>query len=384
MIRSKLLQPSYSIRALALMFIFITTFGLPAITLGFTTEQKTELLGVTKEIILNVAELGLEEAGNRILGATAWHFFKQASKPVFDHLKQKYPGLFRDGKRGTPEIQEQAREAANSLERDPALQSLLIKGLSNLEKGQQEILKETRLLSVKLDRNNITIAEMSKLNNQKLDEILLEIKNIREQPKQAETTDVVASVVRVLIEDNFRTQRHWAVSPDSPNEKSYYFSDGLAFENLYRDNYQALYALNSSYFTGFVKPPARIELSLRQVAGATNQLFGLMFGGSLSSFRNAYTFSITTDGCYMIDKYYEDKQDSKIDYGCDADLRRRLYDENNLRLDITGRAVKYYRNGRLLGNFTASENLSGFIGIYLANPQQKVLLHNIRVSELGP
>jgi hypothetical protein len=366
-------------RAAIILVVLLTTPGVPTTTHGATIGEKADLIEVTREIILNTAQVGLDEAGTRILGPTAWRFLKQAANPVFERLKQQYPNLFRGDGKGTPEIQKEARDAANMLEENHELQSMLINGFSNLKQGQQEIITEIRLLKVKLEKTNTSIAEMSKLNRESFNIILSELKLIREQPKSNANIDVAAPLIKVLLEDDFKTRQDLAVYPNAQILKSYYGSGGLLLENVTQGT-QGLYDLTKA---GFIKPPARIEVSFRQLGGPRS-FYGIMFGGTSSNkYENAYTLSINGDGYYMVDKYFDDKHEKTIDFGFDAAIRQGLNADNNLRVDIIGRQIKYFVNGKHLGTYTANEDARGFIGIYLTPPQKKVLLDNFRLSEIG-
>ncbi len=49
------------------------------------------LLAVTKQIIRATVSIGIDEAGSRLLGSTAWNYMKRVIKPVYGQLENKYP-----------------------------------------------------------------------------------------------------------------------------------------------------------------------------------------------------------------------------------------------------------------------------------------------------
>jgi len=91
------------------------------------------LLSVAKKVIRRAAKIGLDEAGTRICGPTAWGYFKKILSPVVDELQNRFPKLFLVGE------EEAAKKAADTLSKDKELQKLLYDGFSKLEKGQDEI-----------------------------------------------------------------------------------------------------------------------------------------------------------------------------------------------------------------------------------------------------
>jgi tetratricopeptide (TPR) repeat protein len=90
------------------------------------------ILSIAKEIIRNAAILGLDEAGNRIAGPTAWRFIKIGLAPVVEELERRFPNLL--------EVRDDAEKAAEAFTLDVELQAMLLDGLSRLEGGQEQIL----------------------------------------------------------------------------------------------------------------------------------------------------------------------------------------------------------------------------------------------------
>ena len=369
-----------SVGTALMVMVVLAGLGAPTAAHGITPEDQTDLLAVTREIILNTAEVGLDEAGTRLLGPTAWRFLKKAATPVFDRLKQQYPMLFGGSGRGTPPVQQQAQAAAQTFKDSQALQAMLLAGFSTLEAGQQEVLSELRLLTVKLEKNNTAISDMDKLNRERHNQILAELRGMREQDRGAAPSEGAVRVLRVVLDDDFRTQQRWKVAPESPTFKSDYGSAGLVLENV-SEKWATLYDLKAA---GFFIPPIRIELTLQHLGGPPRGWYGLMFGGASNFYENAYTFSITGDGFYMVDKYSDNKQEKMIDLRLEPGLRQGVGAENTLRVDLIGRTITYYVNGTRLGSYAANEDARGYIGVYLNLPQQKALLRRLRVSVLEP
>lgn len=94
--------------------------------------RSSALVSLAKKIIRGAVGTGLEEAGSRICGATAWKFTKKVLSPVVSELEKKFPKMFL--------VPEEAEKAAEDLSADQQLQDLLEEGFSELEAGQEEIL----------------------------------------------------------------------------------------------------------------------------------------------------------------------------------------------------------------------------------------------------
>jgi tetratricopeptide (TPR) repeat protein len=139
------------------------------------------LLSVAKDIIRQAATIGLDEAGTRICGPTAWGYFKKILAPVVDRLKHQYPKLFLVGE------EEAAKKAVDALSKDRELQALLLDGFSKLDRGQKDITallarqdKTLKGLGNRIDQGFKEAAKRGEINVnvilQKLDKLELQLK----------------------------------------------------------------------------------------------------------------------------------------------------------------------------------------------------------------
>lgn len=186
-----------------------------------------------------------------------------------------------------------------------------------------------------------------------------------------------AKIERLVIEDDFERYHHWSVHPNHPSVKTYYAYGGYVVENVTRN----LSALQGFWKLGVVQSHAKIELTLSQLTGTTDQPFGLMFGATDSKFRNAYTFGLRSDGIYMVDYWVDNKQQKFIQWRPDPIIRTGLGQKNRLKLEINGRTITYYINDKQLGNYTADNEVTGFIGVYLNWPGMKAVYDDLKVVE---
>jgi len=90
------------------------------------------LLALTKKIIRGAVGVGIDEAGARICGPTAWKYVKKALSPVITELEHRFPKVFL--------LPEEAKKAEATLSSDNVFVKMLNKGFANLKSGQKEIL----------------------------------------------------------------------------------------------------------------------------------------------------------------------------------------------------------------------------------------------------
>jgi tetratricopeptide (TPR) repeat protein len=106
------------------------------------------ILEVGKQILLAAVDLGIEEAGTRICGPTAWKVIKKLLEPVFAEIKRRYPSVFED--------RAAAEKAAQDLESGQVFESMVAENLAGIEEGQSQILRV-------LARNDETLRGISDL-----------------------------------------------------------------------------------------------------------------------------------------------------------------------------------------------------------------------------
>lgn len=133
-----------------------------------------------KEVIRGAAEFGLEEAGNRILGPTAWGFCKVIMKPGLDMLRSKFPQLLGATYKGTAEAQQAATQAVRWVDTDPTFRNTVTQQLNALDLGQRQqlrILIEIREMDRKnLDNSRQALSKLDALS-EKMDRMRAEIQH---------------------------------------------------------------------------------------------------------------------------------------------------------------------------------------------------------------
>lgn len=120
------------------------------------------LVKVAKKIVSNIAEMGIDEAGQFVCG-TRWPFFKKVLSPAIDALAERFPDLLINT--------ETAGKASNELELAPDLRALLEeeykKHFAELEEGHKEIqgilLQQSELLGSLKEASESGSQELAKI-----------------------------------------------------------------------------------------------------------------------------------------------------------------------------------------------------------------------------
>jgi len=110
------------------------------------------LVDTARAVLIAGVNLGLDEAGTRLLGPTAWRGFRQVLSPVVERLRQRFPALS-FGKPNDKGAADAGFDAAAYLGQNAELQKLLVANYESLAGGQREILVAVHRLE-SLQKNN--------------------------------------------------------------------------------------------------------------------------------------------------------------------------------------------------------------------------------------
>lgn len=125
-----------------LPLVFLLLLGIAIIPTIASEQAETlnqKLVDTARDVIIEGVKFGLDEAGGRVLGPTAWKGFKLILSPVIKRLQKQFPALS-FGKPNDKNAEKIALEAAEYLRKNKELQSLLLENFSKLGVGQKEIL----------------------------------------------------------------------------------------------------------------------------------------------------------------------------------------------------------------------------------------------------
>jgi len=194
---------------------------------------------LAKKIVRGAVGVGLEEAGTRICGPTAWNYMKTILSPVVDELQGRFPTLFL--------VPEEAEKAAKALSSDKVLQDMLNDGFAHLESGQGEILALLAKQNDTLEDIGTSIDDGFRMAGQQLDsafdniaailarlELKLELIGTPSERGFEHTADVESLSVRQINDQAYAYQAdamRWVVVGDA-SAASQRLADGRALVEL--------------------------------------------------------------------------------------------------------------------------------------------------------
>jgi hypothetical protein len=123
---------------------------------------------------------------------------------------------------------------------------------------------------------------------------------------------------------------------------------------------------------------ARITLTVQQRAGSVSGQYGLAFGRPGLDVNQAMELLVAADGSWQLDNYGGTPLQPRT---FTPAVRPGTGVPNVIRVDVRGTQVTAYVNGALLGTFTASREVAGYVGIH-ASAGLQVLFQHLRVERL--
>jgi len=91
-------------RRLAFITIIVTFATIPNVA----SSESTPLVAIAQDVVRAAGKVAVNEAGSRVLGPTAWRYFKEIFAPVWTELEKRYPALKSGDSRQAATAAEQA------------------------------------------------------------------------------------------------------------------------------------------------------------------------------------------------------------------------------------------------------------------------------------
>lgn len=140
-----------------------------------------KIVDTASDVIIGGVKFGLDEAGSRLLGPTAWNGFKRVISPVIRRLQKRFPGLSFDSP-GDKVAVDAANEAVQYLKQDKELQKILVDNFTKLAEGQQDILAGINRLERVTEKTLKDVGDIKKT----VEEIREELKEAKPQMEASE------------------------------------------------------------------------------------------------------------------------------------------------------------------------------------------------------
>jgi hypothetical protein len=182
---------------------------------------------------------------------------------------------------------------------------------------------------------------------------------------------------RVIFQDDLRAPRNWPAAVGQICRTSY-ADDGYLVENI---------AASAPCLLGPVRPesfPAgvRIEVSARLRKGTREGAFGLMFAGRGGPDNRTFaTLGLTANGTYRV-ATWEGKWSYPVPPTASRSVRSEYGALNTLAVEVRGRSIVAYVNGRPVATAELAAEGSGTLGFYVDQRGMEVAFSRLRVVDL--
>lgn len=122
----------------------------------------------------------------------------------------------------------------------------------------------------------------------------------------------------------------------------------------------------------------RIDLQARLRKGDPGGAWGLMFGIADERGSHWYSLAVSADGKFRL----SDPRALLIPWTEEPAIRRGLGAENTLTVDVQGRTLTVFINGKRVGTAPATGDTRGSAGFYVGRPGAELIVTRLRVAEL--
>lgn len=157
------------------------------------------LLSVAKKVIISGVKLGFDEAGSRLLGPTAWKYFKKLLTPIIDELTEQFPNLV-FGKPDDKEAMNVGAEAVKYLSENENLKKMLSDGFYQSKIGQNDILQGINKLDKKFEKLETGIEEIKELIHETLHQNVEKNKLPQTVPEWLDLSEIIKHYEVILNE----------------------------------------------------------------------------------------------------------------------------------------------------------------------------------------
>jgi hypothetical protein len=302
-----------SILLLAVSFCVSMTFPASSDAQEDRGNTSSDILSITKTILLNTAKVGMEEAGTRLMGS-AWPYLKAALEPLFQELTRRNPRFAR--LLGKPAQSEEAlaREVVREISNDPSLQNLVIDGFANLKQGQRDILRQVGQIETMLAQQNDRIRNLESRTDQQLNEIISLLKERQSRPA---ALDYSAGVTMYDIAGT------WTLVGEKPLGCTFKEGDlGLVIEPANAFEAKGAYTLQTTprfLPAQFGVPPETKSCVVLEVKDRRLDLFGSILRIPFTEELN-WNREVKRDGCVLTLSWFDNERVMHLwqfwKYGC--------------------------------------------------------------------
>jgi hypothetical protein len=182
----------------------------------------------------------------------------------------------------------------------------------------------------------------------------------------------------VLFEDDFDTQRIWQPVSTADRGNAFYRDGSYILQNN-TDQLSFFYRMRSA---GLFPSNVRIGIDARLLKGRLDKSFGLLFAARDDAFANAYGFFVRGEGVYQLWRWTENRGELLLSISDPSSVYVGLHRVNHLEVEVRGSTIVYYANGHRLGEYEATDDVRGYVGLCTDSPGLEVAFDNLRVTQL--
>ncbi len=179
----------------------------------------------------------------------------------------------------------------------------------------------------------------------------------------------------VYYEDHFDTFHNWDSVPDPCRAR--YGNEGLELTISKPGASSCIVDLfGAGYFSGNI----RIDVYVKPTRGSLNAGYDIVFGHNDRNVVDDYRYVIDAGaGKYALFKETANDLRPIVPWTADDSIKHLLNQENHLMIEISGRSVRLYANGKHIRSVTLDSDIRGYIG-FVVDDNLTVAFRHLRVA----
>lgn len=182
---------------------------------------------------------------------------------------------------------------------------------------------------------------------------------------------------RVLFQDDLDKTRNWDEGDFGPCHKEY-TEGGFLLGAIGKGVTCEVDLLK----VGVLPARVRIEVTLRLLKGSQTADFGLKFGATKSTKDPYYTYCLDATGHFQLALWNGSRWIFLIRRAADAAVREGYGASNRIAVEIEGRRIRCFVNGKMVGEAATPLGTGGYMGFTLDQTGMEAVFNDLRVSEL--
>lgn len=182
---------------------------------------------------------------------------------------------------------------------------------------------------------------------------------------------------RVIFEDDMVSRHNWQEGVSFPCRKAY-GDGGLIIEHTHKGVTCEVDLL----LPGALPEKVRIEVTVKLRKGSKRSDYGLKFGAVLGQSSTYYTFGLDAEGRYQLAAWDGKSWAFLLKRTKDAAVRSGYGAANQIAVEVAGRTIRCFVNGKSVGEAAAPIPAAGYMGFTLDEGGMEAVFSKLRITEL--